>query len=282
MKIRTLLLSISLALATLSLSAKQIDVMVISGQTGNGHNYEVMAQSLTEIYGSCDTFNMELTLMSQEGVTFDPHFDDYDVVVLTISNAKWSDNIKRRFESYVASGGGVVIIHEANNAFPEWGEYNRIIGLGGWGGRDEKHGDYYYWLDGKMVRDSSPGRGGAHGRRVPFDINIRNPKHPIVKGLPLSWRHYDDELYGLLRGPAENMEILATAYSDKSSKGTGREEPVLMTITYGKGRIFHTVLGHTQKDFTKAVDNKGYQVTLLRGTEWAATGKVKKTAKLTL
>lgn len=256
-------------------SAKTINVMLITGQTDKYHNWEIMSACLTDILAEQPIFNTDVVVMPSSG-EFNPDFASYDVVVLNLNFVEWSDQTKRAFESYVSDGGGVVIIHETNNAFPEWKEFNRMIGLGGWGGRTEKDGDYYYWKDGDYVRDSSAGKTGSHGRRVPFEINVRNTKHPIMKGLPTKWVHNNDELYSNLRGPAENIEVLATAYSDPKTKGSGKEEPVFFTVTYGKGRIFHNILGHTKKDFTAAVrDNRGFQVVVSRGTEWAATGKVK-------
>ena len=73
-----------------------------------------------------------------------------------------------------------------------------------------------------------------------------------------------------LRGPAKNLTVLATAYSDTKTGGSGVSEPMLFTIAYGKGRIFHTVLGHD----LPALRCAGFQTTLERGAEWAATGKV--------
>ncbi len=269
-----------LALSSCSCGDEPIKVLVISGQTANGHNWEVMAESLESIYGGCEVFDADISLMSIEGDAFNPNFAAYDVVVMTISNAVWSDEIKARFEEYVTGGGGVVAVHEGASAFPEWDEYNRMMGINGWAGRDERVGPYYYWLDGEFVTDDTPGRAGTHGSRVPFDINVRSAEHPIMRGLPAVWTQYDDELYGLLRGHAENMEVLCTAFSQAETGGSGREEPVMMTINYGKGRIFHTVLGHTQENFTTAHDNIGFQLTLLRGSEWAATGDVERTSTL--
>jgi len=91
-----------------------------------------------------------------------------------------------------------------------------------------------------------------------------------VQGLPKIWMHQGDELYANLRGPGKNMTVLATAYSDPANHGTGFDEPQLLVLRYGKGRIFHTTFGH-DGDALSSVDTV---VTLQRGVEWAATGKV--------
>jgi type 1 glutamine amidotransferase len=216
------------------------------------------------------------TIAMEKPVTdpdFSPDFSKYDVVISNFgwNAAEWPEATQKAFESYIENGGGLVVFHAADNSFPKWDAYNKIIGLGGWGDRTEKDGPYVYYNDaGELIRDNSPGNGGAHGPQSEYQIQIRHTEHPITKGMPEFWMHTKDELYNSLRGPAENMEILATAYSDPNNKGTGRHEPALMTITYGKGRIFHTIMGHA--DYS--VDCIGFITTMLRGTEWAASGKV--------
>jgi len=160
---------------------------------------------------------------------------------------------------------------DTNNCWPNWRVYNTMTGLGGCVAGNEQSGPYLYInVVGEVVRDHSPGKGGAHGPQHEFELVVRATDHPVMQGLPATFMHGPDELYDKLRGPAENVTILASAYSSKEKKGTGRHEPALMAITYGEGRIFHSVLGHSAKQLKEG----SFVTTLQRGTEWAATGQV--------
>ena len=178
---------------------------------------------------------------------------------------------------YVRKGGGVIVYHAADNAFAGWEEFNKVIALGGWEGRDEKSGPYYYLVDGQPVLDSAPGPGGSHGEQREFPMNARNAKHPIVKGLPEVWMHAQDEMYDRMRGPANIKDLLYSGFAIESRGGSGREEPLVFTVDYGKARIFHIMIGHCgpTAEENPAMQCTGFQTLLLRGAEWAATGKVK-------
>lgn len=205
--------------------------------------------------------------------TFRPDFSKYDVVVSNFGwkAAPWPEQTQKSFEEFIENGGGFVSVHAADNSFPEWKAYNHMIGLGGWGGRNENDGPYVYYTDaGEKVVDSMAGEAGGHGKRHRFPVTIRDAEHPITKGMPKVWLTGIDECYAKLRGPAKNMTILATGKDKSETAPTDRHEPVLMTLAYGKGRIFHTTLGHD----TDALENVGFIVSFLRGTEWAATGDV--------
>jgi type 1 glutamine amidotransferase len=205
---------------------------------------------------------------------FAPEFARYKVVISNYNDfaggTVWPETVQAAFEQYMKSGGGFVSYHAADNAFPNWAEYNLMIGIGGWMGRNEKAGPFWYFQDGKLVSDPAPGNAGNHGQRTPFLVVTRDAKHPIMRGLPEKWMHAPDELYSRMRGPGKNMTVLATAGSDPANRGTGHDEPMLMALTYGKGRVFHTTMGHD----VAAMKCVGFRTTLARGAEWAATGKV--------
>ncbi|QDT60871.1 Trehalose utilization [Stieleria bergensis] len=230
-------------------------------------------RDLLKKYPAGDGVAREDLKSSKSDPGFKPDFSQYDVVVSNFGHgaAAWPEATQKALHEFVSGGGGFVVIHAADNSFGDWNEYNQMIGLGGWGGRNEAAGPYvFYNNDGKLVRDESKGRGGAHGPQHEFQIVVREPEHPIVKGLPMGWMHTKDELYQELRGPASNMNVLATAYADPKFRGTDRHEPMLMTIDYGKGRVYHTPMGHA----AEAVACVGFITTFIRGTEWAATGQV--------
>ncbi|MDO6537293.1 ThuA domain-containing protein [Alteromonas stellipolaris] len=201
--------------------------------------------------------------------SFSPDFAQYDVVISNFGwkAAPWPPATQRKFEQYMQNGGGFVSVHAANNAFPNWLEYNKMIGLGGWGGRNQKDGPYiYYNDDGELQRDMSAGQGGGHGYIHEFTIQVRHATHPIMQGLPSNWLHSKDELYNRLRGPAENLTVLASAYDNKKYNGYGRHEPVIMTVDYHQGRVFHTTMGHGEAVYSDPT----FMSILAKGVAWAA------------
>jgi type 1 glutamine amidotransferase len=267
----------------------RLRVLIIDGQ--NNHAWQQTTPLLKQILESSGRFTVDVaTTPPARGrggrrtaradtadapppdmSTFKPQFNDYQAVVSNYNGQRWPRETEEAFVAYVAGGGGFVTYHAANNAFPDWPEYNRICGLGGWGGRTEKAGPYvYFTADEKLARDESPGTGGSHGPQHEFQIRTRDPEHPIMRGLPPLWMHTRDELYDRLRGPAEGLHVVATAYSAPEQRGTGRNEPMLMTVEYGRGRVFHTTLGHADYSMRCV----GFITTFTRGTEWAATGNV--------
>lgn len=257
-------------------AASPIRVMILDGEaSGAYHKWPVVTQVLKKELLETGLFEVDVVTAPPAGGDFDsfhPAWHKYRVVVLNYDapETRWPDALKKSFEEYVRGGGGIVTVHAADNGFGGWDAYNEMIGVGGWRGRDEKSGPHWYYSNGKLIGDETPGSAGHHGLRKPYLMTVQNPNHPIMRGLPRQWIHQNDELYDRLRGPGKNMSVLATGASDPANGGTGFDEPLLIALTYGKGRVFHTAVGHD----VFALSSVDTVVTFQRGVEWAATGRV--------
>ena len=267
----------TLAIASVSSrAAAPIRVMLLDGESGGPyHQWQLTTRVLKKQLDETGLFEVDVVTAPPAGSSFsafNPAFTDYQAVVLNYDapDERWPADLKTAFERYVTGGGGLVIVHASDNAFPGWTAFNEMIGVGGWRDRTEKAGPLWFFKDGKLTSDTTPGRAGSHGQRLPFKVAVRDPNHPITRGLPPVWMHQGDELYAKLRGPGQHMTVLATAYSDPGNNGSGRDEPQLMVLSYGKGRVFHTTMGHD----VSALSSVDFVVTFQRGTEWAAIASV--------
>ncbi len=280
-----MMFSLSAQWGSAVIAADKIRVLIIDGHNPY-HHWQVTTPLMKQILEKSGRFEVDVaTVPIPEGYKastsaapapvdnsdFRPRFADYDAVIGNYVGPRWPAETEEDFVKFIADGHGYVAVHAANNAFPDWPEYSRMCGVGGWYGRNERSGPHVY-LDeaGEEVRNTTAGPGGHHGPQHEFQVRVRDTEHPITRDLPPVWMHTKDELYDTLRGPATDMHILATAFSDPQFEGTGKHEPMMMVLPYGAGRVFHTVLGHADYSM-KCV---GFQTTLLRGTEWAATGEV--------
>jgi type 1 glutamine amidotransferase len=262
-----------LAVGACGFAAEPIRVLIVDGQ--NNHDWRKTTPVLKACLEKTGRFQVDVVTSpgpdgkGDDWKAFRPPFSKYGAVLSNYNGQDWPAEVQRSLEDYVRAGGGLVIVHAANNAFTGWSEYNEMIGLG-WRGADfgpritvDK--------DGKILRTGvNEGPGAGHGSQHDFAVVIRDRQHPVTSGLPVEWMHVKDELYHGQRGPAKNLNILATAFSAKSTSGTDEHEPMVWWIPYGKGKVFTTVLGHSDV----AMKCVGFQTIVARGTEWVATGKV--------
>lgn len=182
-----------------------------------------------------------------------PKFLEYDVVVLNIVQGEWSEEVKTDFTSYVKNGGGVVLLSNSGNAFADWSEYQKIAGL---------------------ENTASVGKSNAA-----YDYQARNvdQDHPVTNGLNNIWLHNDDYLLYSTSSLSNTAEILTVAKADTTYGGDGSSMPVLFTVQYEQGRVFHATLGSNAASSNQCV---GFITTIQRGAEWAATGVVSQEAPI--
>ena len=186
----------------------------------------------------------------------------YDVAILVYSDEKldvpaWSDATKAALLQFVHSGKGLVVYHHSAASFQNWPEYEKLLGC--------------VWRTG--VSHHSP----VHD----YKVEIRDPDHPITRGMASTFMAHTDELYaGLKCRPADAFHVLATGWDDHtlyrgrpnepSPSSPSEDEPLLWTVPYGAGRVFATMLGNDMR----AVHTPGFITTFVRGAEWVATGEV--------
>ena len=232
---------------------KPIKVLIITGD--NAHKWKETTPVLKEVLTKA---GLEVDVTEKPGNDLTPtNLARYDVLLLNYHNTPkgakdnpesvWSDENKKAFIKAVEDGKGLFVFHFASAAFTQKSdlnkEFEKVI-AGGWRSQ------------------------GYHGKAHQFTVKFIKD-HPIAHGLA-PFKQKKDELYQnslILPG----SDILATAYSDKSidTRNTGKDEPMVWVACYGKGRVCENVLGHD----VEAMEGLGFRVLLIRGVQWAATGK---------
>ncbi len=168
-----------------------------------------------------------------------PDFSKYDLIAVAYRGDAWPENPYGIFTDYLNNGGGLLLYYP--KAYP--GETSSSI----------------------------------TSRRHTFDIRTVTADHPVTAGLPVHWLQPEDVIAPGPLLPGSNVQVLATAFSDTASGGSGRAEPVLLTAREGQGRIFATMIGFPGGEQDQAVHSTGFIATLQRGAEWAASGNVTQT-----
>ena len=220
----------------------KIKVLLITGDDVGAHNWREISETTREILVASKKFDVKvcedpLILESETALK------EYDVNVFTIYARRMPmppEQAKKNLMNFVKSGKGFFVQHLATASFSKWEEFGKLCGR-------------------KWIMGTS-----GHGPRVPFEAKIADKEHPITAGLDNFV--VDDELYAKLQGDGE-INVLVTADSDWSKK----TEPLIFTLNYGKGRTVHNAFGHDRK----ALMTPNVRKIIVRGTEWAATGKVK-------
>jgi type 1 glutamine amidotransferase len=233
-------------------SGGKIRLLILSG--ANNHAWKATTPVLRKMYEDSGRFTVDVTedVPNLKGADF----AKYDCIVSNyttypvIEGKRWPAETEKAFLEYIAAGHGYVLFHAASTAWGDWPEFTDLIGL--------------TWQKDKTTNKNISGHGAQHS----FAVTIVDKDHPITQGMK-DFQHVKDELYHRqLTHPT--AKVLATTLSDKAKGGSGQEEPMIVVTKLGKGRCFHNAMGHEPKP----MEGVAFKTLMLRGTEWAATGKV--------
>lgn len=250
-------------------------VLIIDGYSN--HDWRYTTEIIYSILIGTDLFEVDIETAPERNDPgwdeWSPNFSQYDVIVQntnSIGNGNsWPFIARRGFEEYMKKGGGMYVYHSANNAFPEWEEYNKMIGLG-W--RKAEEGVAIEIVDGNIKRiPRGQGQGTSHGPRLDITVD-KFSLHPINSDYPKKWISPDTELYTYARGSAENIQILSVT----NDSTTGKNWPVEWVIEYGDGKVYNSTFGHIwhNERMPLGVRCIGFQTTLVRAIQWLAGEKV--------
>ncbi len=217
--------------------AEQPIRVLIVDDLGPGYYHMLTATTLRDIIRQDKRFDVVL-VQDAEVLGTDLPFD-YDVVLLHFKNYKIPKRdaaMKANLEKFVDDGGGVFVFHFACGAFEDWPGYEKIAGRV-WDPKKPPHDPYGL-----------------------FNVHVVDTEHPITKGLG-DFETYD-ELYTCLKDSEVPIHVLA----DATSKVDGKPHPMAFVLEKGRGRIFHTALGHDAKSLSAA----GFQAMIRNALTWCA------------
>jgi type 1 glutamine amidotransferase len=244
MKYLTFLILLLITQSACESSSKPIYVLILSGR--NNHEWQQTTTFLENMFQKSAIFETEVTNLPDTLKFSD--FERFDVVLSNWNSwpendLRWPEQNEKALLQFIENGGGFVTFHSSTSAFYKWPEFQEIS-TAAW------------------IMDST-----SHGKPSETRVEISNVEHPVTQGM--KGFEIFDELW-IKTAKNNKFEVLGTATNEELTKKGVERQPAIMVAEYGKGRIFHTILGHD----VKAMESAGFQMLMFRGTEWVATGKV--------
>lgn len=255
----------------------RVKVLIISGRNSYEHDWTGVNNMLRTMMQDTKRFDVRVTEDFDNGTL--ETLKQYDVVLLNYSSRwnyadpvqkVWSDNAFKALYQYVREGGGLVAYHSSFTWGRDIPEYRKMIGGA---------------MEPLTSRRAPPGS---------FPVHLIDRTHPITAGMrEFIWTYNDDMYTNMAMDPDAKIHVLVTAHDSaaaydpkltgpkypaaaytpeklKAMKGIDADHPQVWTADYGKGRVFSITLGHDEV----SLHFQPLQTLILRGTEWAATGKV--------
>ena len=219
-------------------------MLILSGR--NNHEWQQTTSVLAHILSESQKFSIKInekpdTLTSADFLQVDVILSNWNS--WPENDLRWPVKTELALLQFIENGGGFVTFHSSSSAFYNWPEFQKIS-TAAW------------------IMDST-----YHDKPSETRITITSKMHPVTKGV----NDFDifDELW-IQAAENPEFEVLGTASKKEISETEIKPQPAIMVAGYGKGRIFHTILGHD----INAIQNPGFSILIINATEWTATGKV--------
>lgn len=228
-----------------AVGAEPLQVLILSGR--NNHNWKQTTPELVKLYQDSPRFVVDVT--EDPTTCTNDVLAKYDALVSNwcawpdVNNRQWGQQAEKALLGFVRSGKRFVLVHAASATFHNWPEYQQMAGA--------------TWKLG------TTGHGSIHS----FKVAVKDTTHPVTTSLA-DFEIRDELWHRMSKQPG--IQVLCEAFSARDEGGSGQNEPVVICTEFGKGRCFYNILGH---DAT-TMQNTAWRTLMLRGTEWAAIGKV--------
>lgn len=206
------------------MNSEKMKIAVLTGEHGFEEN------KFDEVFESMD--GIEFVREELSKFVEDPDSNQYDSVVFYNFHQQNPDaKTAEAILSLADRGQGLVILHHAILAFPNWEEFSDICGI------DESDFDFY--------------------NDVKVHVHVSDNSHPITSGIA-DWKMVD-ETY-TMEDPREDSHVLLTVDNPKSMKVIG------WTRTYRNSPVFCLQSGHDNKTYSVPQ----FREVLTRGIRWVA------------
>lgn len=242
-------------------AAVLIRVLIITGQTDLPyHDWRLSTPVLRAQLEQTGRFDVKVA-EEPRGLSTEA-LSGYDVILLNYNGPRFSASTEKAIEEFVRAGKGFVAVHGIS-----YGEFfGQVKKNGKWAAPPDGNAGWAAYA--QMIGSTWKAENISHSLRHVFDVKWTDGAHPIARGLPETFVA-NDELYHKL-DLMPGAQVVARAWSDPAQGGTGKNEPMLWTTRFGKGRGVHLPLGHD----LSAMTQPGFMAAIARSVEWAATGDV--------
>lgn len=234
-------------------SWKKVKVLVYT-KNGKGYVHDNIPFAVKCIQKLGDQYGFKTDVSESPIVFTEENLKQYSILIFPSTNNDVFDTDEQRlaFRHFIEAGGGFVGLHSVVGTERNWTWFKMMLG------------GSFAW----------------HPKFQKYKLQVLDPDHPSMTGLPKVWEREDEcyfqkELYPGIRPVLAHDLSTLDASSDsvklKLNRGTfGRYYPAAWYQLFDGGTIWITALGHDKKDY----EDPTYVQHIFQGIEYVA-GEIK-------